>query len=188
MWTLFFILWTCPNVTIQVPYSSLNMDHGPFVYFVSLLLCMVFILFYFLFLAFRLPFCYYFYRFLCFLPRENGTWKILQVLYRWISLMLYPLYCSRTSLWISHLKEFLTWTDENLWLGVFWFKIYIPWNYKESVDLNSGSEFSHRSLHRELLCSGRGLVWGWSFPRQCFWFSPSRTCQSHKVRSRWKIL
>ena len=46
MWTLLFILWTCPNITIQVPYSSLNMDHGPFVYFVSLLLCMVFILFF----------------------------------------------------------------------------------------------------------------------------------------------
>lgn len=80
------------------------------------------------------------------------------------------------------------WTEENLWLGVFWFKLDIPWKYKESVDLNSRSEFSHRSLHRELLCSGRGLVWGWSLPRQCFWFSPSRTCQSHKVRSRWKIL
>lgn len=53
--------------------------------------------FFFLFLVFRLPFCYYFYWFLCFLPRENGTWKILQVLYRWISLMLYPLFCSRTS-------------------------------------------------------------------------------------------
>lgn len=96
-----FVFYSLDLPKCYYPSTILEPEYGPWAFclFVSLLLCMVFILFiyFFLFLVFRLPFCYYFYWFLCFLPRENGTWKILQVLYRWISLMLYPLYCSRTS-------------------------------------------------------------------------------------------
>lgn len=102
-----FVIYSLDFPKYYYPSTILEPEYGPWA---SCLFCIITAMYgvhsiFLLFLVFRLPFCYYFYWFLCFLPRENGTWKILQVRYKWISLMLYPLYCSRTSFWESVTKN-----------------------------------------------------------------------------------
>lgn len=96
-----FVFYSLDLPKCYYPSTILEPEYGPWAFCLFCIITAMYgvhsIYFFFLFLVFRLPFCYYFYWFLFFLPRENGTWKILQVLYRWISLMLYPLFCSRTS-------------------------------------------------------------------------------------------
>ena len=66
MWTLLFILWTCPNIK-HYPSTILKPEYGTWAF--CLLLCMVFILF-FLFFVFRLLFL------LFFVFSSQGKWYV----------------------------------------------------------------------------------------------------------------